>query len=130
MKYLLIPLFLFLSVLVSPTQAEEKEFSHKFAVVWDRTTADEDLRKNNLAAQADETLKLWKSGTIENVYMNTKAQLPDGTEAVSIMFFIKADTREDAAKILDEMTFVKKKIATYQLFPVGLLWLKISGDKE
>lgn len=130
MKYLLIPLFLFLSTFVSSTHAEEKAFAHHFAVIWERTTTDEDLRKNNLAAQADETLKLWKAGTIENVYMNTKAHLADGTEAISIMFFIKVDTREDAAKILDKMTFVKKKIATYKLFPVGLLWLKTSGDKE
>lgn len=129
MKNLLGTLFLFLAFVTSAVHAEDKPFANSFAVVWSFATTDRELIKENLATQADETLSLWEAGTIENVYMNTEAEFSDQEKIVNIMFFIKADTGMEASKILDEMTFVKKKISKYQLFPVGLLWLKVNGDK-
>lgn len=131
MKHLLITLFLFLSIGVASVQADEKKsFDHNFAVVWSFITTDRELMKENLAAQAEETLNLWKAGVIENVYMDTDTKFSDNKKIANVMFFIKADTEEEASKILDEMTFVKKKISKYQLFPVGILWLKSSEGQQ
>lgn len=129
MKHLLITLFLSLIAGASTVQAEEKPFDNNFAVVWSFATTDRTLIKDNLAAQAEDTLGLWKAGTIENVYMNTEEEFSDQQKIANVMFFIKADTAVAASKILDEMTFVKKGISKYQLFPVGLLWLKTSEEK-
>ncbi len=130
MKQFMIALLLSLSLSAfSSVYAEEQVFENNFAVIWSFTSLDRDLINNNVAEQAAQTIDLWKQGIIENVYMDPEAKSVSEEQITRITFFIKADTRKDAQTILDDMVFVQKKIAEYNLFKVGFLWLK-AGESE
>ena len=119
------------TVFSSAAHAEEQDLSNNFVVVWTYITSDNDIVKDNIADQANSLLELWKQGIVENVYMNRDLiEDADPKNKRTITFFIKAETQEDASKVLDQMPFVQKKIAEYQLFPVGFLWLKAYEDKS
>lgn len=67
-----------------------------------------------------------RAGLVEKVYIDTEKNhnaLSKGDPA-RVMFFIKAKTDAEAKKVLDELPLVKKKVAVYNLLPVGTLWLK------
>ena len=130
MKRFIYALLFTLTMTLNPVHAEEKDLRNTFAVVWNYVTTDQEMINANVADQAAETLALWKQGTIENVYMNPEAELTDSKTASNVVYFIKAKDRAEADSILNEQTFVKKKIAEYQLFPVGFLWLKTYEDKS
>ncbi|MFW5427508.1 MAG: hypothetical protein ACKE8R_09700 [Methylophagaceae bacterium] len=108
--------------------AEDFDSRNSFAVVWTVDTEDSELYKHTIADQATKLLELWTNGVVENVYLDNKT--PDEALTVKkgdrgkVVFFIKARTESDARKVLDEMPLVKKKVAKYTLFPVGVLWLK------
>lgn len=110
----------------SPTFAEDFDLRNTYAVVWTVDTADDTLFKNTIAAQAAKIVELWQTGILENVYFNYKdadKEIVLG-DTSKVIFFIKAETESTAMKILDEMPFIKKKVAKYVLHPVGILWLK------
>ncbi|USH02269.1 hypothetical protein K6Q96_15645 [Grimontia kaedaensis] len=113
---------------VLPAQAEENKIGDTFAVVWEYTTDDVDLIRKSLSTQSGELLKLWEQGTVENAYLAEEQDFENGTDILNIVFFIKANSKAGAEKILNEFTFVKKGIAKYELYPVGLLWLKTFED--
>jgi len=46
----------------------------------------------------------------------------------SISFFVKAQSMSGAKTILNDLTIVKKGIANYKLYPVGMLWLRQTHD--
>jgi len=106
--------------------AEGSDIKNSYAVVWAADTSDKELYNETVSAQVAHLLELWQAGTVENVYMNNKdadKKMNVGDRG-KVIFFIKAKTEADAKKVLDDMPFVKKKIAKYTLFPVGVLWLK------
>ncbi|MEZ8084003.1 hypothetical protein [Enterovibrio norvegicus] len=107
-----------------PAKAEENNIGDTFAVVWEYTTDDLELIRHNLSAQSAELLALWEKGIVENAYLAEEKDFEKGTDVLNIVFFIKAKSKLDAEKILNEFTFVKKGIAKYEMHPVGLLWLK------
>ncbi len=74
----------------------------------------------NIADQSEHLLKLWRQGVIENVYMSVEQDFENGG---SFIHFISADNAAEASAILDEMSFVKNRVAEYQLRPVGKRWL-------
>lgn len=116
----------FVTWLVMST-ASADSFPNNYAVVWKLNTTEpaQQLMKEKLAEQADALLKLWKDSIVENVYMDTdNEKAKKASEDSSFVFFIKAEDTESAANILNEMPFVKHDIARYDLFPVGILWLK------
>jgi hypothetical protein len=112
--------------LASTAFAEAADIKNSYAVVWAANTSDKELYNKTIPAQTAHLLKLWQAGTVENVYMNNK----DADKKMNlgdrgkVIFFIKAKTEADAKKVLNEMPFVKEKVAKYTLFPVGVLWLK------
>ena len=130
MKRIISAVLLTLALSLSAAHAEKKDLRNTFAVVWNYVTTDQELINANVADQAAETLALWKKGTIENVYMNPEAKLTDDKTASNIVYFIKAEDRAEADSILAEQTFVKQKVAEYQLFPVGFLWLETYKDQS
>lgn len=130
MKRIISAVLLTLTMALNTAHAEEKDLRNTFAVVWNYVTTDQELINANVADQAAETLALWKKGTIENVYMNPEAELTDSKTTSNIVYFIKAKDKAEADSILAEQTFVKKKVAEYQLFPVGFLWLETYEDKS
>jgi len=103
--------------------ANAQQAPQTFAVVWEWSTEDRDMVNSNLAAQTTQLIDLWRSGIVENVYFNTETKFADDRPMPEVVFFIKAENEEEAKKLLDEMIFVKKNIAKYELHPVGVLWL-------
>ena len=94
-----------------------------YAVIWDLTTSDRDLIADNSATFTDEIISLYENDYIENVYFNTEAATTMDSQYPTISFFVKANGIEKAREILDDLSILKKGIATYKLFPVGGLWL-------
>lgn len=101
---------------------------HNYAVVWDWSTDDKELVTVHAATFTKELLNLWENNDIENVYLNPEVELNDKLPFPSISFFVKAHSIEAARSILNELTIVKKEIADYKLYPVGILWLE--GNKK
>jgi hypothetical protein len=94
-----------------------------FAVIWTWTTTDVQLVTDNSVVISKELTNLWKEGTVENAYYNNDSKIDKLAHFPNISFFIKAKSKSDAESILNRLTVVKKNIASYQLFEVGLLWL-------
>ncbi|UGA56179.1 hypothetical protein [Vibrio sp. VB16] len=126
-KILFTYLFVLLNLFsISSVNAEEADMRNTYAVMWTIDTNDTILFKNTLVDQTQEMLALWQNGTLENVYLDNK-KIEDTVqkgEVGKVMFFIKAKTETEARQVLDELPLVEKKVATYNLYPVGVLWLK------
>ncbi len=92
-----------------------------YAVVWDWTTENHEFILENLKGQIEDFQKLFDKGVIENVYLNNFefTQINENAKMTTIMFFIKARSEKEAGAILDEMEFVKKRVAKYRIYPVG-----------
>lgn len=112
------------------TVAEEITVSpdrNNYAVVWEWSTKDLELVKDNTGFFTTELIELWTNKDIENVYFNMDAGLDTDMPFPTISFFIKAESTGDAQVLLDSLTIVTKDIASYKLHPVGMLWL---GQKQ
>jgi hypothetical protein len=94
-----------------------------YAVVWKWATNNIKLVENNNPQISKELINLWKKGVVENAYFDTDSPTDKLDYFGNITFVLKAKDKTDAKDILDRLTVVKKGIATYQLFPVGQLWL-------
>ncbi len=101
----------------------DKKFS--FATVW-FLSADEATVSKFAEKQSDMVLALWKEGVIENAYFSTENAFENKTLTPGMVFFVNADTEEEARAICDELVFSKEGVATYELFPVGTFWLRKS----
>ena len=106
------------------TTTVETEYNN-YAVVWDILTDDHNYVMNYLPGQVDEFNKLFADGVIENAYINNYEyiQLNNDAALASVMFFVKAKSVIDAQSIIDKMSFVSNKVATYNVYPVGGKWL-------
>lgn len=96
---------------------------NNFAVVWKWTTTNEQLVSDNSITISNELTSLWKKGVVENTYYNNDSKVDKLSYFPNISFSLKAETLESAKEILNNLTVVKKGIATYNLFPIGTLWL-------
>lgn len=98
---------------------------NNYAVVWDILTDDHDYVMNYLPEQGDELDDLFSNGTLENAYLNNYefVELNNDAALASVMFFVKAESVIDAQSIIDKMSFVRNKVATYNIYPVGTFWL-------
>jgi len=93
------------------------------AVVWETVSLEKEKIIEHLPVQQQQLQKLWEEGVVENVYLKTDEKFGENDTFPNIMFFIKAKNQEAAKEILNEMEFVKNKLAIYKLYPVGALWL-------
>lgn len=107
--------------------AETKETAsiYNYAVVWDILTDDYNYVLNYLPEQAEEFDQLFAEGIVENAYLNNYefVELNNDAALASVMFFVKAKSVIDAQSIIDKMSFVRNKVATYNVYPVGEKWL-------
>ena len=101
---------------------------NNYAVTWKWATNDTQFVQDNLPTITEELTNLWKDGVVENAYYDTEAPVDKLDYLANIAFFIKAHSEDHAKDILDGLTIVKKDIATYELHPVGLLWLDRKSD--
>ncbi|WP_299159292.1 hypothetical protein [uncultured Tenacibaculum sp.] len=110
---------------------ETKRFkaSQNYAVVFKWTTKDEKLVEDNAMQQSDQLLKMWKENKIENVYYDSSAKVDKFSYFPNITFFLKAENKEAAEVILNDLVVVKNAIATYSIYPVGNLWLKRNREE-
>ena len=113
----------------NPTTKEKPDISKfNYAVVWDWTTKDKELVIENASTFTLELLNLWENNDIENVYFDSEAEVKNDMQFPSISFFVKSQSITGAKIILNDLTIVKKGIASYKLYPVGMLWLKQTLD--
>lgn len=124
-----IPILLFLGCSEQPKEdflnkKETPKYNvETFAVVWETVSMQKEKIIKHLPAQQQQLQKLWDEGTAENVYLKTDEKFGENDTFPNIMFFLKAKNREAAEELLNEMEFVKNKLAIYNLYPVGVLWL-------
>ena len=67
--------------------------------------------------------ELWKNDVIENAYYDAEPKTDKLANFANISFFIKAKSKAEVTKILDELTVVEKNIASYTIHRVGPKWL-------
>lgn len=63
---------------------------------------------------------------IENVYFDIEGT-QKSNEITDFVFFINANTIEEAKNICSQMPFVKENISSFKLYSVGVFWL---GDEN
>lgn len=101
---------------------------NNFAVTWKWSTSDISLVEKNHPEIISELTDLWKKGVIENVYYDTGLPEESLEQFPNIAFFLKAHSESDALALLNGLTIVKKRISTYEIHPVGTLWLDRKTD--
>jgi len=109
---------------LTTTQAQEFDLRHTYITVWTVDTDDKGLFDLHIADHASEVLKLWQKGLVENIYIDREAAENQEFNKTKTVFFIKAENENEAKKYLDVLPFITKKVASYELYPVGFLWLK------
>ncbi len=99
--------------------------TNNYAVVWDVLTDDHNYVMKYLPEQVEEFNQLFADGIIENAYLNNYeyVKLNNDAALASVMFFVKAESVIAAQAIVDKMSFVRNKVATYNVYPVGGKWL-------
>ncbi|SNZ01164.1 hypothetical protein [Flagellimonas pacifica] len=100
-----------------------------YAIAWKWATDNKQLVEENLVVIADQVNQLWKEDIIADAYYNSNATIDKFEYFPNVFFFLKAQSEEDAITILDELTLVKKGIASYKIYPVGLKWMGRDHDE-
>ncbi len=95
----------------------------KFAVVWNWTTDDMQIIRDNYSKISEEITELWNDDILENAYYNSESPSESLDFVPNISFFMKSLTVDKARSVLNDLTLVKSGIADYTLYPVGTLWL-------
>lgn len=102
-----------------------KDESNKvFVVVWEKIV-ENSPNDSDIQIQADETLELWNKGVIENVYFDVEGVNTAKSDKTELVYFINSNNENEAINILDNLQFVKQKIAKYKLLDVGLFWMGV-----
>ena len=105
------------------SETQQQYGKANYAVVWEWTTTDATMVKDNILPISNELTDLWKQDIIENAYFDAEPKTNQLANLANIAFFLKAKDQAAARSVLDSLTVVTKNIATYQLHPVGQLWL-------
>ena len=101
---------------------------NKYAVVSDSISQESPMFKQHIQEQAAVMMSLWEKGVVENIYLNREVNKPESKRKASIVFFIKANSKDEADEILKQLPFVQNDVLGYELHPVGVLWLKQIND--
>ncbi len=101
---------------------------NNYAVIW--STPNIDLVVNYAEVISKEFTDLYENDIIENAYFDAESTKDKPYSFPNIVCFLKAHSKEDATHFLEKLTLVRKGVATYKLYPVGMLWLPRSPDKK
>jgi hypothetical protein len=115
-------------LLASQTLWAGEQVVNKYAVVSDSISQESPLFKQHIQEQAAVMINLWEKGVVENIYLNRDANKPESKRKANIVFFIKANNKDEANEILKQLPFVQHDVINYELYPVGVLWLKQIKD--
>ena len=115
-------------LLVSQALWADEKVANKYAVVSDSISQESPLFKQHIQEQAAALVSLWQKGVVENIYLNREVNKPENSRNANIVFFIKAKNKDEANEILKQLPFVQHDVINYELYPVGVLWLKQIED--
>ena len=115
-------------LLASQALWADGQIPNKYAVVFDSISLESPVYKQHIQDQAAALVGLWEKGIVENIYLNHELDKPVNKRDASIVFFIDAKNKDEANEILKQLPFVKNDVLTYELHPVGVLWLKQIED--
>lgn len=106
---------------------KRKGITRSWVSVWStRVDHNSEMSKaevqENAKEQADAITQFYNSGVVENVYFDI-AGTQEQNEITDFVMFVNAETETEARTYLDNLPFVKKNIAHYQLFSVGVHWM-------
>jgi len=115
-------------LLASQALWAEEKVANKYAVVSDSISQESPMFKKHIQEQAAALVSLWQKGVVENIYLNREVNKPENKRNANIVFFIKAKNKDEANEILKQLPFVQHDVINYELYPVGVLWLKQIED--
>jgi len=110
------------------TVDDSKLDSKNYAITWKWTSKNSEFIQDNLPTIDKELTQLWKKGIVENAYYDADAKVDKFDYFPNVAFFLKAHSKTKAKSILDDLAIVKKGIASYEIHPVGKLWLDRKTD--
>ncbi|MCL6266914.1 hypothetical protein [Flagellimonas myxillae] len=111
---------------VEPKEVESTDSTvgrQNYAIAWKWATDNKQLVEDNLVVIADEVNQLWKEDIVVDAYYDSNAKIDKFEYFPNVFFFLKAKSEKEASIILNKLTLVKKGIASYQIYPVGLKWM-------
>ena len=112
---------LIFALLLSPLATAQLQ---SFLVTWDpHTISSRDDFYKHLPAQASVLLELWKTRSVENVYLDPQQKDIKGEDIPMVTLVLKAKNEEQAHQLLSSMPFVKNDVIKYSLNPIGTFWL-------
>ncbi len=97
----------------------EKGMTKSYVSIWTRTGKPSDEMTK---AQSDKVLALWNDGSIENVYFDIEGT-QKANDKTDFVFYVNANTEEEAKAVCNSLPFSKENIATYKLHEVGVFWM-------
>lgn len=100
---------------------KEKGMTNSFVAVW-KTEGKADVSVETVQAQSKLVTKLWNEGTIENVYFDIEGIQKENVKT-DFVFFVNANTKEEAAGICNSLPFFKENIASYEMYQAGVFWM-------
>ena len=115
-------------LLASQALWADEQVVNKYAVVSDSISQESPMFKKHIQEQAAGLINLWQKGVVENIYLNREVNKPENNRNANIVFFIKAKNKDEANEILKQLPFVQHDVINYELYPVGVLWLKQIED--
>lgn len=107
---------------------EKNGIKKSFVTVWTTSeTFDPNTSQELISEQTQTISELWADGVVENAYWDMddtyKGENKESNNKRDFVFFVNADTENEAREICDNLPFVKNNIATYKLASVGVFWL-------
>ncbi len=102
-----------------------------FAVVWDWTRGNtvEDIIPT-IQEQVMVVMDLWRKGIIENAYVDNESELNDSEKFTNAFFVIKGKSEKEVRAILNNTPAYLAGITKYELYPIGVKWLKRNNSKS
>lgn len=100
----------------------KKGVTKSYATVWTRQKEVDATAKNISQLQSKHIMKLWEEGVIENVYFDVDKEQQSNNKT-DFVFFVNANTKEEAENICNALPYFKNGIATYELHQVGVFWM-------
>ncbi|SHG74904.1 hypothetical protein [Flagellimonas flava] len=108
---------------------DSKVGRQNYAIAWKWATDNKELVEENLVVIADEVNQLWKKDIVVDAYYDSNATIDKFEYFPNVFFFLKAHSEKEATAILNKLTLVKKAIASYKIYPVGLKWMGRDHDE-
>lgn len=103
---------------------EERGMTHSYVTVWNTDKKPDAIITKK---QNDAILDLWNQGAIENVYFDIEGTQKQN-QKTDFVFFVNANSEKEAKTLINKLPFVEQRIASYQLYPVGVFWMGIQGE--